>query len=301
MVKSLDMNKFIDYFYAFSKLTTSFVLLAFIFVLSYLLYTSYADTDKKSINIDNKLQKFSNEIYKNDENIKNILNKTIDRKNSIQEIETSLRLLTDKFEKKMSKSNDVEIKKLTDIINRLENKINQVTLNIKNKSYYENTMDNNIPNDLLSLVRLIKSNYKDGKNIKKEIFLLEEITPFNKKTVIEKLLILEVKKFYGLKSLSIEFNKSINHYAKSNFLNEKENIVKNFILKFITIKPSNLDKYQNTELNILKLAKNYMEKGDIQKSLNQLMLIPDNNIYFAKWIDQANIYLDFINTIDKVA
>ena len=72
-------------------------------------------------------------------------------------------------------------------------------------------------------------------------------------------------------------------------------------MKFISIKPSNLDKYQNEELNILKLAKNYMANDDIQKSLNQLMLISNNKIYFSKWIDQANIYLNFINTISKVA
>ena len=301
MVKSINMNKIIDYFYAFSKLTTSFVLMAFIFVLSYLLYTSYEDTDKKSTNIDNKLQKFSKEIYKNDENIKNILKKMIDRKNSIQEIQTSLDLLADKFEKKTSKNNDDEIKKLKISINYLENKINQISLGIKNNSYYKNTTNNKTSKDLLSLVKLIKSNYKMGKNIKKEIYLLEEMTPFNKKNIIEKLLILEVKKFNGLKSLSIEFNKSINHYAKNNFLNEKENIIKNFILKFITIKPSNLDEYQNIELNILKLAKNYIEKDDVQKSLDQIMLISNNDIYFAKWIDQANIYLDFISTINKVA
>ena len=183
----------------------------------------------------------------------------------------------------------------------MENKINQISLGIKNNSYYKNTTNNKTSKDLLSLVKLIKSNYKMGKNIKKEIYLLEEMTPFNKKNIIEKLLILEVKKFNGLKSLSIEFNKSINHYAKNNFLNEKENIVKNFILKFITIKPSNLDEYQNIELNILKLAKNYIEKDDVQKSLDQIMLISNNDIYFAKWIDQANIYLDFISTINKVA
>ena len=48
MIKCFLMNKLSNYFYIFSKLTTSFILFLLIFFLGYALYNSYQDIDKNN-------------------------------------------------------------------------------------------------------------------------------------------------------------------------------------------------------------------------------------------------------------
>jgi hypothetical protein len=59
------MFKFINYFYTFSKLTTSFVLLGFLLVLGYALYISYKDVDQVAINLEQKFSEMNKEINLN--------------------------------------------------------------------------------------------------------------------------------------------------------------------------------------------------------------------------------------------
>ena len=54
-----------DYFYTFSKLITSFVLLGFLIVLGYALYISYKDVDQVAINLEQKFSDVNKEINLN--------------------------------------------------------------------------------------------------------------------------------------------------------------------------------------------------------------------------------------------
>jgi hypothetical protein len=47
-------------------------------------------------------------------------------------------------------------------------------------------------------------------------------------------------------------------------------------------------------------AKKLMEKEDINNALSQIMRIDNNQAIFLKWINQAEIYLEFKNEIEKV-
>ena len=89
------MNKLSNYFYIFSKLTTSFILFLLIFFLGYALYNSYQDIDINSENIDGKFLSLS-------ENIK--LNS-----NKFNEIEESIKkneILLSQINKSLTKYND---------------------------------------------------------------------------------------------------------------------------------------------------------------------------------------------------
>ena len=59
------MFKITDYFYTFSKLITSFILLGFLTVFGYALYTSYKDVDENAINLDQKFSNVTKEINLN--------------------------------------------------------------------------------------------------------------------------------------------------------------------------------------------------------------------------------------------
>ena len=59
------MNKLSNYFYIFSKLTTSFILFLLIFFFGYALYNSYKDIDKNSKNIDGKFLSLEDLSYIN--------------------------------------------------------------------------------------------------------------------------------------------------------------------------------------------------------------------------------------------
>ena len=92
------MNKLSNYFYIFSKLTTSFILFLLIFFLGYALYNSYQDIDKNSENIDGKFLSLS-------ENIK--LNS-----NKFNEIEESIKkneILLSQINESLTKYNDEKI------------------------------------------------------------------------------------------------------------------------------------------------------------------------------------------------
>ena len=58
--------------------------------------------------------------------------------------------------------------------------------------------------------------------------------------------------------------------------------------------------YEDEKLNILMRAKNYMLEQEFKKSLDQILLIDKDKIFFSTWIDQVNIYLEFKSTIEKV-
>ena len=48
-------------------------------------------------------------------------------------------------------------------------------------------------------------------------------------------------------------------------------------------------------------AKKNLEIGNIQQSLEQILLIDESGMFFTKWIEQAKIYLKFKSVIEKVS
>ena len=59
------MFKISDYFYTFSYLITSFILLCFLVVLGYALYISYKDVDEVAINLEQKFSDVTKDINLN--------------------------------------------------------------------------------------------------------------------------------------------------------------------------------------------------------------------------------------------
>ena len=282
------MNKITNYFYIFSKLTTSLVLLFIVFLMGYTLFNSYKDVEITNSNLEDRLILLSNSINQNNMRLSNIDNKIIDNDKIFDEI------------KNLSHDSDKEdLLNILHLTENLQNQVNELTLKIENVNKSKSSELFKI-DQIDSLYRLILIKYKNGENINSEILFLENLLPTNKKEIFEKLNLLQLKKFYGFENLYKEFEISSNNYLKNNFIEKNNNFMITSLSKFIDIKPSNSKSYHSDELNILIEAKKYLQNEDIKKSLNQILLIDEKADFFSNWINQAKIYLEFTSEIAKV-
>ena len=282
------MYKITNYFYIFSKLTTSLVLLFIIFLMGYALFNSYKDVKSNNSNLENKLVSLSNSIIQNNIKLSNIDNKLINNDKLINEIKN--------INQGTKKEDLFNLLRLTE---NLQNQLNELTLKIEKVNKPQSSKLFKF-DQIDSIYKLILIKYKNGENINDEILFLENLLSPNKKEIFEKLSLLKLKKFYGLDNLFKEFELSSNNFLKNNFIEKNNNSLITFVSKFIDIKPNNLETYHSDELNIIIQAKKYLQNENIKESLNQILLIDENADFFSKWIDQVKIYLNFTNEISKV-
>jgi len=292
------MSKIIEYFYIFSKLTTSLVLFLIIIVMGYALFRSYQGIDDVSADLEYKLSVLSDATVLNNTNLLNINKKLNDSDEAIEEIKNILSKKSNSLDNNNYKD---DIENLLNLHQQLQEKINLMTKNFQIIENEMNPKSELVQTDQIkSFIDLIFKKYKNGENVKNEIFLLERLIPTNKNEIFEKLYVLESKKFYGLKNLNKEFELSTKDFVKTTFVENNENSIFNFLLNFINVKPSNISIYENQELNILMQAKGYMETEEINLSLTQVLKINKNKKFFNKWIEQAKIYIEFKSEIEKV-
>lgn len=291
------MSKFMHYFYIFSKLTTSIVLTLIIIAMGYALLKSYQGVDNVAINLESRFNSLSEMVLENNNNYLNLDKKINQTENKVSEIKN---ILTENKSTINQSEYEKDISNLMNINKKLENKITQIAKKLEAVNYNALKPQNNLDDQINSLVDIIFIKFKNGDNVINEISYLENLLPNNKKESFEKLYLIEFKNFYGLHNLKDEFNISVQRYINLNFLKDKKNPVLNFLFKFVVIKPNDLSVFENEELNILMSAKKLMEKEDIKNALSQIMRIDNNQAIFLKWINQAEIYLEFKNEIEKV-
>ena len=293
------MAKITQYFYIFSKLTTSLVLFLIIIAMGYAFFKSYQGIDDNTANLENKISSLSSDVMINYNNFEKIAKKINDTDRSIDEIKKIL-LQQDTDTKNGNYKEDVE--NLIKLNKELQKQVDEITINLKITDNEANTdAHSNEVRQIDSLIKLIFLKYEDGKSVKNEILLLEDLLQPNKEEIFEKISLLELKKFYGFKNLENIFDDSTKDFVKTKFAKNKQNYVIKFLLKFVSIQPSNLTIYENEDLNILMQAKKNLEIGNIQESLELILLIDESGMFFTKWIEQAKIYLEFKSVIEKVS
>jgi len=293
------MAKITQYFYIFSKLTTSLVLFLIIIAMGYAFFKSYQGIDDNTANLENKISSLSSDVMINYNNFEKIAKKINDTDRSIDEIKKIL-LQQDTDTKNGNYKEDVE--NLIKLNEELQKQVDEITINLKitdnevNADSYSNEV-----RQIDSLIKLIFSKYQDGRSVKNEILLLEDLLQPNKEEIFEKISLLELKKFYGFKNLEKIFDNSSRDFVKTKFEKNNQNYVISFLLKFASVQPGNLTVYENEDLNVLMRAKKNLEIGNIQQSLEQILLIDESGMFFSKWIEQAKIYLKFKSVIEKVS
>ena len=293
------MTKITEYFYIFSKLTTSLVLFLIIIVMGYAFFKSYQGIDDNNVNLENKISSLSSDIMINYNNFEKIVKKINDTDKSIDEIK-KIFLQEDTDTKNANYKEDIE--NLIKLNEELQKQVDKLTLNLKNIDNEVNTDSRSIESrQIPTLIKLIFIKYENGESVRNEILLLEDLLKPNKEEIFEKISLLELKKFYGFKNLEKIFDDSAREFVKTKFAKNNQNYVINFLLKFVSIQPSNLTIYENEDLNILMRAKKNLEIGNIQQSLDQILLIKENDMFFTEWVEQVKIYLEFKSLIEKVS
>ena len=293
------MTKITEYFYIFSKLTTSLVLFLIIIVMGYAFFKSYQGIDDNNVNLENKISSLSSDVMLNYNNFEKIVKKINDTDKSIDEIKKIL-LQKDTDTKNANYKEDIE--NLIKLNEELQKQVDKLTLNLKNIDNEVNTDSRSIESrQIPTLIKLIFIKYENGESVRNEILLLEDLLQPNKEEIFEKISLLELKKFYGFKNLEKIFDDLAREFVKTKFAKNNQNYVINFLLKFVSIQPSNLTIYENEDLNILMRAKKNLEIRNIQQSLDQIFLIKENDIFFTEWVEQVKIYLEFKSLIEKVS
>ena len=293
------MTKITEYFYIFSKLTTSLVLFLIIIVMGYAFFKSYQGIDDNNVNLENKISSLSSDVMLNYNNFEKIVKKINDTDKSIDEIKKIL-LQKDTDTKNANYKEDIE--NLIKLNEELQKQVDKLTLNLKNIDNEANTDSRSIESrQIPTLIKLIFIKYENGESVRNEILLLEDLLQPNKEEIFEKISLLELKKFYGFKNLEKIFDDLAREFVKTKFAKNNQNYVINFLLKFVSIQPSNLTIYENEDLNILMRAKKNLEIRNIQQSLDQIFLIKENDIFFTEWVEQVKIYLEFKSLIEKVS
>ena len=293
------MTKITEYFYIFSKLTTSLVLFLIIIVMGYAFFKSYQGIDDNNVNLENKISSLSSDVMLNYNNFEKIVKKINDTDKSIDEIKKIL-LQKDTDTKNTNYKEDIE--NLIKLNEELQKQVDKLTLNLKNIDNEANNDSRSIESrQIPTLIKLIFIKYENGESVRNEILLLEDLLQPNKEEIFEKISLLELKKFYGFKNLEKIFDDSARGFVKTKFAKNNQNYVINFLLKFVSIQPSNLTIYENEDLNILMRAKKNLEIGNIQQSLDQILLIKENDMFFTEWVEQVKIYLEFKSLIEKVS
>ena len=95
--------------------------------------------------------------------------------------------------------------------------------------------------------------------------------------------------------LEIDGNK-----AKDKFLESNNNTLINFLFRYVTIKPNDLEIYEDNDLNIILKAKQHLDLEEYNESLKQILILDPSGKYFKKWIDQLALFLEFELTLMKV-
>ena len=294
------MSKFVEHFYIFSKLTTSLFLILVISFLTYALFVSYKDVEKVSLNEQNDLNSLSEMISSNDKKLLNLDNQFNIISGTIKEIE-KLILENNKDKNTATSSNEKNIKSLIKLNQELQKQLSNLKFFKKNSP--ENPEPSNLSNKLNQiepLIDFILIKYKKGDPILEELAILEKLLPSKRSNIFEKLYTLQHNKFYGLVNLQKEFDLSMNKFVENKYKNQNNNLIMNFIFKFVSIKPGNLQIYNHTDLNTLMEASKLLNENNIKDSLSAIFLIDKNKKFFSKYIDQAKIYIEFENEILKV-
>ena len=244
--------------------------------------------------VEEKILTFSKQINLNIDNLNNISKKLEKQNINIYEIKE---LLSNKEQN--NSGNDTQIKKLFTLNEEIQKKlqtINLTLLNLEKKSVIAIPQNQN----LNSIYKIAFIKYKNGESILDELTLMEELSPSTKNYIFEKLRLLEINKFYGMNNLLDSFDEATKKIIKKKYLNNKQNSIINFIFNFVTVTPNSLTNYENEEVNILMRSKKALDNEKVEKSLNLILEIKDNQNYFSIFINQSQRYLEYVSELKKV-
>ena len=148
---------------------------------------------------------------------------------------------------------------------------------------------------------MIKLKLESGIKIKDEIQLLQDLN-YNEEKIsyLEKLVILSDKNFIGLNKLNKDFDKITPIYLKEYLLKKNKNIFVKYLSNVVSLQPNFKGDIQDETIKLFVEIKEKLVEKDIVGALNNLLLINDSKIYFNQWIQDAEYFIEFENTLNKL-
>ena len=291
------MNKVLNNFYVFSKLSLSFILLICVLFLIYLLYTNYQNEDKVTKNQIELENEFKENIKTNSEFIQSISKEILETKTALISIE---KIVKDN----LNKESEVDLTSINESIEKLNKNFNILSSEISNlkikKTEYQSTTNSELINQSITeVVELIKIKYENGVNFDKELKYLETILGKDKTPILEKLLVLRNNKYKGHFFLENQFNAEVNLYLK-NSMKENNSFLNKIFLPHINISPSSENIIIDKKILILEEIKFYIKNRNIDQAYDSINKIENYKAFFKVSSDEMKNYNSFMTEISRI-
>ena len=297
------MNNILNRFYLFSKLTTSIILFIILVFLIFLFGNSFLNnqSDLDSLmKLEEDYISLSKIVNYNSDALGGIENIILENNEYFKNISSSIEILqkkpSDDFKEKLDKINN-ENNLLKNKILELSKKISELEDNnfLDNSDYTKNQFT------IKNLIKLINIKFDNGNDIKNEVNLLSDFNfENNKDPYIEKLQTLANINFYGLSEINNKFDEITSLYLQEYFLEKNNNLFIKYLSNVITFEPNLDGNIQDTTVKTFVEIKNSILDKNINLAVNKLILVDNNEKYFSKWIEQANYYIKFKNTLNQL-
>ena len=294
------MKKTLEYFYIFSKLSTSFILLICLIVLGYFFFISFQNQE----NSKNEQEDILIKLEENSKIISNIVTKistndiilseikeTLETKNEIN-YSNELILLSEKIQELYS-----ELNIISKNIEKIESIDLSKTKETKNKDFTTTILEKNKK----ELARLITSKFENNINYTEELSLLQNLNGEKNENIFEKINLIMLNDFRGNSFIKNIFAKESDIFLKEKHTQYSSNFFKKSLMNFIEIKPSNKNDVENNDIYILKEIERLIEEKKYSESYNRIIKLKDYESFFSVSLEQIKIAIEFMELIKKVS
>ena len=298
------MKNLLEYFYIFSKISTSFILMVALFSLGYFFYLGYNKQEnvyRNQVEDNNKIQ---NSINQNFNKIQNISKKIEFNDQSLKKIENLLEDFS------TDENNNKNNKAIEEMLNELKTNFQNLSIDVKKLNNKINEKNKNlaIPKNEISdfynqkkdIIELILLKFENNLNFNNELNYLEKITNSDKSHIFEKLNIVINKQYKGNQFIENSFEEESNDYIRNKINKNSNKFISTFILPYINIKFSKENVLTDSELLIIRDIEKLIENQEYKKSYEKLQLINNFDIFYIETVKQLGIAIDFNNLLSEI-
>jgi len=298
------MKKFVDYFYVFSKISTSFILLLVLLTLGYFFYSSYEQQENVYLNQINKDNTLQNSVNDNFNKIQEISKKIDSNDKSLIQIEKLIKNLNNNQSQK-NKNSDLELM-LIDLSSNFKNlsldfkKLQEQVQNEKNIVNNNILNNSSLGNQKKDLIELIIIKFDNNLSFDEELNYLEKITSENKIHLFEKLNILLNKEYKGKQYTQKIFSEESNNYIRNKLNQNTNNFFSKVFLPYINISPSKQNNLEDEELLFINNIEKLIKNKEYKKSLDKIKLINQHEVFYSGTSKQLEIAFGFNSLLKEI-
>ena len=276
------MQKIFKKFYFLTKLSSSLILLLIVIFLIYLFSKAYIE--EANLVTNTPAEEFNEIRYEVSDQLKKNNDLILDVANRIKKIENEIDLLK-------LKNNDENNRTILEDISKISKEILILKNNNKNKNVFsknEKLFDEKkflIVKYIDNIILSIDEGYNYNDAIQELVLLIKDE---NLKTYLDRLLIISYEENLSFEKLKENFELNSNLFLKKYLLKKSDNsYITKFILKFFNLKINKDKKNEDSVIENLSNAKNYLYEKDISNSIKELIKIDDIESHFGLWIESA--------------